>query len=726
MLKLKRDRRRAAQQASKIYLDFENSLHSSAKSSDVELLAPVLVSQLIKEGFKVTLEDARGAIRSRYAAGDLKKAKELFKYVKDANDGILLDVQEDVTVTNTAAQASSGGSEITLTASSSDIYDTSSKARLKFLPMLGAENFNGITCYLDSLLFAMYARLEAFEPILYRVYPDGPLQKLSALLRLWVNLLRAGKLITTDITSQLRLALVENGWVDAGSNQQQDASEAFVFITEKLSMPLLTLKMDIAHGGKEASEDDHKFINERLLHVPVLGTPKDPPITLEQCLEEYFANSVIVKRELERRQSVSNNSTPKFPVTKIETVEVLDGKPKRSGTIDVRPEVLSRVQEETKHHKESIVSSFRNYSFGNSAFENAIASGSSSSVIVDKALLDHEKPHPTRRRNSTLRNAKNEISLPAWIFLQLLPFYTDSAPQSTSAEHFGLKRPVLAICLKRYSWANDDHNPVNDSSKALYGNFRLVLEAAVCHRGNSVSSGHYVSFVRDNLFGYRSGDEAAVNDLGDDSSSNASAALLEGDSWLKFDDLANPKVSSTTLRSAMSTEVPYLLFYRMVHIDEEIGLEHVTSNESSSTHLGLETPLSSTSTATSAISTLSLPSSFCNLDDEGNSYSVLVQSKSIPIQGSTDIERTSRTPNHNSSSTSLTPAKLKKKWRARSSGRKQAESDSLEQAGTDERVSYSHYSHRHHHHHRHHLHRKYRHANAGDDDKIEEDKCLIS
>ncbi|PUU83352.1 hypothetical protein B9Z19DRAFT_1073134 [Tuber borchii] len=29
--------------------------------------------------------------------------------------------------------------------------------------MLGAENNGGVTCYLDTLLFAMFARLDAFE-----------------------------------------------------------------------------------------------------------------------------------------------------------------------------------------------------------------------------------------------------------------------------------------------------------------------------------------------------------------------------------------------------------------------------------------------------------------------------------------------------------------------------------------------------------------------------------
>ena len=65
--------------------------------------------------------------------------------------------------------------------------------------LLGAENRRGVTCYLDSLLFAMFARLDCFEGILYKTFDDDPRQKLAILLRFWVNLLRTGKLITVDI-----------------------------------------------------------------------------------------------------------------------------------------------------------------------------------------------------------------------------------------------------------------------------------------------------------------------------------------------------------------------------------------------------------------------------------------------------------------------------------------------------------------------------------------------
>jgi hypothetical protein len=65
--------------------------------------------------------------------------------------------------------------------------------------LLGAVNRFGVTCWLDAILFAMFARLETFEPILIKEFKDLPRQQLQFLLRLWVNLVRRGKLITPDI-----------------------------------------------------------------------------------------------------------------------------------------------------------------------------------------------------------------------------------------------------------------------------------------------------------------------------------------------------------------------------------------------------------------------------------------------------------------------------------------------------------------------------------------------
>lgn len=65
--------------------------------------------------------------------------------------------------------------------------------------MVGAENRGNVTCYLDSLLFAMFARMTAYESMLRNDFSDEPRKRLVTLLRLWVNMLREGKLVHTDM-----------------------------------------------------------------------------------------------------------------------------------------------------------------------------------------------------------------------------------------------------------------------------------------------------------------------------------------------------------------------------------------------------------------------------------------------------------------------------------------------------------------------------------------------
>lgn len=77
--------------------------------------------------------------------------------------------------------------------------------------MLGAENRGGVTCYIDALLFAMFCRLEAFECLLEAALPDGPTASLARLLRTWVNMLRSGLLIRTDLVS---CSTLQHGTID--------------------------------------------------------------------------------------------------------------------------------------------------------------------------------------------------------------------------------------------------------------------------------------------------------------------------------------------------------------------------------------------------------------------------------------------------------------------------------------------------------------------------------
>ncbi|KAI9374912.1 ubiquitin carboxyl-terminal hydrolase-domain-containing protein [Aspergillus egyptiacus] len=441
--------------------------------------------------------------------------------------------------------------------------------------LLGAENREGVTCYLDALLFAMFARLDCFEGILYKDFGDEPRRKLSMLLRLWVNLLRSGKLITTNITKNIQDALAECGWEDAANLHQQDASEAFTFITEKLELPLLTLKMDIYHTGKEDVNDDHRFVNERLLEVAIPEPVDGNTVTLESCLELYFNNRIEVKRYLERHNTLEStksvDSILKGSSAHVETVELSTP---TSSSPTLSPKATPITLTETPLSDRS---TYRR-----------------NSIIQQKYIPDSDASDPSEHRRGTYRK---EVMMPAWQFFSLIPWYTDNSPKNDSqvAAHFSSKRPILGLCLKRYSmlpngkairldtfvdipteiglphFIQDDNL---EEGGPICGNFKLSLQALVCHRGTSVDSGHYIAIVR----GTSAGAQPSSSQGPESSNGDTSPRY-----WMRFDDLAKERVTLVDIEQALKTESPYLLFYQILPIDEDAAAANLSNeNEAAS------------------------------------------------------------------------------------------------------------------------------------------------
>lgn len=199
--------------------------------------------------------------------------------------------------------------------------------------------------------------------------------------------------------------------------RQQDASEAFTFITEKLELPLLTLKMDIYHTGKEDVSDDHKFINERMLEVAIPSQPAEGQLTLEDCLENYFNNRIEVKRYLERRgtlgssQSLDSFSTSKGATSHVEEVE-------HSPTI-------SPVQSSSPRPEKP--SPFASFSDLSEAFGSRKL-GRRDSIVRDKFIPDsiEEKPDDSDSPSSDAQQKRprgiyrKEVMMPAWQFFSLI------------------------------------------------------------------------------------------------------------------------------------------------------------------------------------------------------------------------------------------------------------------------------------------------------------------
>jgi hypothetical protein len=97
----------------------------------------------------------------------------------------------------------------------------------------------------------------------------------------------------------------------------------------------------------------------------------------------------------------------------------------------------------------------------------------------------------------------------------------------------------------------------------LNSNFKLSLQAAVCHRGNSVDSGHYVALVRG----------TAVP--GSPTREYSHTTKI----WMRFDDLAPHRITVIDIEKALKEETPYLLFYQIVPIEGDPG--SITAGEAS-------------------------------------------------------------------------------------------------------------------------------------------------
>lgn len=455
--------------------------------------------------------------------------------------------------------------------------------------LLGAENRESVTCYLDALLFAMFARLDSFEAMLYESFEDLPRRKLAGMLRLWVNMLRTGRLITTDITSYLQSALAECGWEEASMLKQQDPSEAFTFITGQLELPLLTLKMDLYHTGKEDT-DDHKFVNERLLEVAL---PDQPPegrsvLTLEDCLEHYFNNRIEVKRHLEAQRRSTLQGT-RIEELKNDLTSYMPDYKKESGMHVEVAEVAETPTASTPVSEAPMPKSPTDKlrpTAGRKRADSIFSQRKIEITGVDPETLDRKTTNDSLDLKGRKMSTRTEVLMPAWQFFKLLPWYTDHMPESDAqvAAHFSRKRPVLGIALKRYSYTNDGQARRLDTyvdipleitvpnfvsgddmqeDGPLGGNFRLLLQSVVCHRGVSVNSGHYICLSRGRA---ANAQDQTPQMTRRDSDSSAEESQ---DPWMRFDDLAKERVSYVDIHEALKQETPYLLFYQVQPIGDD-------------------------------------------------------------------------------------------------------------------------------------------------------------
>ncbi|KKY36290.1 putative ubiquitin c-terminal hydrolase [Diaporthe ampelina] len=425
----------------------------------------------------------RFIIRSNYAAGDVEKAMELLVLHQKSISGTIISYNPNVN-------------------------------------MLGAENRGNVTCYLDALLFAMFAKLEAFECMLKNDLTNEPQRNLAALIRLWTQLIQN--------------ALAACGWKDAQLLEQQDTSEAFAFITETLQLPLLPLQVDLFHQGKR-DDDDHKVVYERLLNLAVPADPEGKGVKLEDCLEEYFNTKVDVSRD-----GVEEKAGQDRPVLTPES------------TIRIVTEVPEPHETGAGAGADADASSA---GAGAGAGTGAGAADAGPDIEADAEVESSEKVElaPLQRRWTNVGS----------------PVSTASVTNPDLGMRFRTlsREPIDGLAKRQNTFIDipdslrlphfmmvDDAKVEEDS--VLSQDYKLELQSIVCHRGDSVHSGHYISFARVNpklLTDNRRHDSDPPPDY-------------EDAQWVKFDDLAlENRVSYVDdIKESLKQEMPYLLFYQIV------------------------------------------------------------------------------------------------------------------------------------------------------------------
>ncbi|KAF9149596.1 hypothetical protein BG015_008617 [Linnemannia schmuckeri] len=301
----------------------------------------------------------------------------------------------------------------------------------------GAVNDQMTSCYIDALLFAMFARLSAFEGLLNvnldaesdsdseesgTGAPDaGPSKKdeerlhthrLQTWLRMFVNQLRSGRLIQAHVVKELRQHLYCCGWncpgpMDPpGSSRQEDSSELFMFLTEKLHLPYLPLEQRLLHGAKISADDD-KVITERMLQI-CIPTPDQPAASESSQVSKLGSTFSKLLSSSKPTSSDSNGS--------------INSQTEPSSML----EVLSLENLLAQYFYDNTLTGIR----------RTVSSGTG--VPLSPGV---------------------EIPVSAWQVLELLPFYSSSNEQGGVIQASQSQYPsgvvILPLILKRYSFGPD-------------------------------------------------------------------------------------------------------------------------------------------------------------------------------------------------------------------------------------------------------------------------------
>nr|CAG8600177.1 4779_t:CDS:2 [Entrophospora candida] len=398
-----------------LHLSFFNNSSSKRKSQVANQLTSEQESKIDQlktflEGIGSPLENEQLQKLLKANNWDVSEVANYYKSLADAEEGLIADVKKGVIMT-------------------------------------GSENDRATSCYIDSLLFAMFARIQSFDGLLYMQAGETNAKILQTHLRLFVNRLRTGELINeymVKVSSNIRMI------DDYGRPTQEDSSELFLFLSYLYELPYLPLEMHLIHGAKRDPMDE-RVVTERMIQIAIPGEPKDEtPVTLEEALKAHFYDNSIsgIKRKLLPEENVD-----------------LAVDEKTKGKIQ-----LSIEQSEIPVTAWQVLKLLPFYSASNEQDER---------IKVDQSYF------PTTNL--------------------LLPLVLKRYGFNESLRPFRIKKNVYIPPFANFNlFVNSD---AADEQPYKYGidniHYKLKLRSVVCHYGESLYSGHYKGFTLDDEGWYR-------------------------------------------------------------------------------------------------------------------------------------------------------------------------------------------------------------------------------
>ncbi|KAI9267797.1 hypothetical protein BY458DRAFT_437074, partial [Sporodiniella umbellata] len=315
--------------------------------------------------------------------------------------------------------------------------------------LLGSENDGGTSCYIDSLLFAMYISNTAFDPLLtYDIPIENEVKvQLQTVLRLFVNKLRKGRFISANYVRWFRNVLEEAGWHgkdEYGHWSQEDTSELFLFLTETFDLPYLPFQIRLFHGANRDVDDD-RVMTDRTITLAIPDGSSER-LRLEDMLLDYFYNNVItgIRREVEEGFSENVAASPTFA----------------AGEKPYRLDQHANTQREVIAWQVLELLPF--YSAMNEQ-------GQSIHTQTDASFPDTHLTLPVilkryHYQDGLMKKNQQKIDIPPTIdFNRFINQNVDD--------------PMCSTCGQMIDWT-------------------LHLKSAVCHKGNSPYAGHYIAYAR--------------------------------------------------------------------------------------------------------------------------------------------------------------------------------------------------------------------------------------